>query len=138
MNNPIWLALVALIGGGIVRFLWQVAGSNQVYPPSYIVVTTAFTTLCGVVVHFVQRHPFELSARMIGLGSLGGIVAGITVLATVLAFRYGGQGSIVFPIAALSVLVSVMLSVVIYHEPVTATKLLGLGFGVTSIIFLSR
>jgi uncharacterized membrane protein len=55
-----------------------------------------------------------------------------------LALRLGGEGSVVFPIKSMSVVVAVLLSYYVFREPVTATKLLGLGMGVGSIIILSR
>jgi uncharacterized membrane protein len=138
MNIPIMLAILGLFGRGLATFFWKVAGANQVYGPSYMVVETLVFCLAAVLIHLIQRHPFDLSARMTGLASLGGILAAIAVYAMLLAFRLGGQGSIIFPIAGLGVVASVMLTTVIYREPVTATKLLGLGLGVSSIIVLSR
>ena len=55
-----------------------------------------------------------------------------------LAFRLGGQGSVILPIAGLSVMLSVILSLVAYRETVTMTKLLGFALGMSSIIILSR
>ena len=138
MNTPIALAFLALIAGGFVTFIWKLAGEHQVYGPSYIIVSSLCFCLVGLTIHIVQRHPFELSAQMSVLASLGGILGGIVVFAMLLAFRLGGQGSILFPIASLGVIVSVPLSIIVFREPVTTTKLLGLGFGVTSIVFLSR
>ena len=138
MNIPIILALVALVTGGLVNFFWRIAGENQVYGPSWMIVETIFFGLVAVVIHLVQKHPFELSPKMTVISSLGGILAAISVFAVLLAFRLGGQGSIIFPITGLGVIVSVALSFLVYHEPVTATKLLGLGLGVSSIIVLSR
>ena len=138
MNTPVMLAFLALFSGGLITFFWKVAGANQVYAPSYMVVETLVFCLAAVLIHLIQRHPFDLSTRMTGLAALGGITAAIAVYAMLLAFRLGGQGSIIFPIAGLGVVASVMLTTVIYREPVTATKLLGLGLGVSSIIVLSR
>ena len=138
MNTPIMLAFLALISGGLVTFLWKVAGANQVYVPSYMVVETLFFGLAAVLIHLVQRHPFDLSPKLTGLGALGGIFGAISVYAMVLAFRSGGQGSIIFPIFGLGVVVAVILSYIVYHEPITPTKLVGLGLGISSIIVLSR
>ena len=138
MNIPIMLAILGLFGRGLATFFWKVAGANQVYGPSYMVVETLVFCLAAVLIHLIQRHPFDLSARMTGLAALGGIAGAISVYAMLLAFRLGGQGSLLFPIAGLGVVVSVILSTVIYREPVTITKLLGLGLGVSSIIVLSR
>ena len=92
----------------------------------------------AVVIHLVQRHPFDLSVKMTGIAALGGVVAAITVFSMILAFRLGGEGSILFPIAGLSVIVAVILSYIVYREPITATKMVGLGLGISSIIMLSR
>ena len=102
-----------------------------------LVETIAFG-LAAVLIHLVQRHPFDLSPKLTGIAALGGILAAISVYATLVAFRLGGQGSIIFPIFGLGVMVAVILSYVIYREPITATKLVGLGLGVSSIIVLSR
>ena len=138
MNTPIMLALLALISGGLVTFIWKVAGANQVYAPSYMVVETLVFCLAAILIHLVQRHPFDLSPKLTGLAALGGILAAISVYAMVLAFRLGGQGSFIFPIAGLGVIVAVILSYIVYREPITATKIVGLGLGVSSIIVLSR
>ena len=138
MNIPIMLALVTLVTFGISAFFSKVAGAHQVYVPSYMTVSSVCICLVGIAIHIVQRHPFELSAKMLGLASLGGILGGTGYFAILLAFRLGGQGSIIFPIAGLSVIVAVVLSYIVYREPMTLTKMVGLGLGVSSIIVLSR
>ena len=138
MNTSISLAVLSLFAFGIGSFLWQVAGVNQAYAPSYMIVEGLTFAMVGLIIHFVDRHLFDLSNKMIGYGMLGGVLAGIAVYALILAFSMGGAGSIMFPISRLGMIVSVMLAVLIYREPVTATKLIGLGLGVSSIIVLSR
>ena len=88
--------------------------------------------------HAVQKEPFYLSPRMMGLGGLCGVLAVTSYLALMIALKLGGQGSVIFPLVGLGVIVAVPLSFIFYNEPVTPTKLLGIGFGVTSIVFLSR
>ena len=138
MNTPIMLALVTLVCGGIITFFSQVAGVRQAYGPSYILFQCVGFAVVAIVIHLVQRHPVDLSPKMTGVAILGGVVGAIGVSSLLLAFRMGGEGSIIFPIAGLSMIVSVPLSIVLFHEPVTATKLLGLGLGISSIIVLSR
>ena len=75
---------------------------------------------------------------MMGVGLLAGVFGAISVFSLLLAFRLGGQGSIIFPLVGLGMVVSAGLSIIVYSEPVTATKLLGLGLGVGSIVALSR
>ena len=139
MNTPITLALLALVTGGMARFAWKIAGTDSsAYGPSYMVVETVAFVSVAIVIHLIQRHPFELSPKMTGLALVGGTLAGITVFSVILAFRLGGQGIVIYPIAGISVIVAVLLSSVFYREPVTLTKFIGLGLGVSSIIVLSR
>ena len=138
MNIPIVLALLSLVCGGIVRFCSKVAGANQYYGPSYVLFQGVGLCVVAIVIHLVQRHPLDLSPGMTGVAFLGGVIASIAISALVLAFRMGGEGSVLFPIAGMGILVAAILSFVIYREPVTAPKLLGLGLGVSSIIVLSR
>ena len=91
-----------------------------------------------IVIHFVQKHSFSLSPKMMGVATLASILGAIGIFAVLLAFRLGGQGSTIFPLVGLAMLVSVGLSFIVYSEPLTATKLIGLGLGATSIVFLSR
>ena len=127
-----------MISFGIGTFFTKVASVHQVYSPSYIVIASLFTCIVAIVIHLVQNHSFELSAKMSALSSLGGIIVGIGFYAMLLALRLGGQGSVVFPMAGLGLMVAVILSYIIYREPVTATKLLGLGLAVSAIVVLSR
>ena len=118
--------------------MWQVAGINQAYAPSYMFVRGLTFAMIGLIIHFVDRHSFDLSNKIIGYGMWGGVLASIAVYALILAFSMGGAGSIMFPISRLGMIVSVILVVLIYREPITGTKLIGLDLGVSSIIVLSR
>ena len=138
MNTSISLAVLSLFAFGIGSFLWQVAGANQAYAPSYMIVEGLTFAAVGLAIHVINKHGFSLSYRMIGYGALGGVLAGIAVYALIMAFSMGGAGSIMFPISRLGMVVSVILAVLIYREPVTVTKLIGLGLGVSSIVVLSR
>ena len=137
MKTPLMLSLLAMVCGGIVQFFQQIAGANQAYIPSYMVISAFSVCLVGMVFHLLQRHRFELSTAMTWLAILGGILGGIYLLTMLLAFRMGSEGSILFPIAGLGVIVSTVLSFIVFREAITLTKILGIGLGISSIIFLS-
>ena len=138
MNTPTLLALLALVFSGMSRFTWKIAGANRVYSPSYMLVFCVAFGIVAVAIHLVQRHPLDLPPRMMGLAALAGALGAVATYSLLLALRLGGEGSIVFPIAGLAMVVPVTLSFLIYHEPITASKLFGFGFAAISIIFLSR
>ena len=55
-----------------------------------------------------------------------------------MALSLGGEGSRVFPIVGLNLVVSTVLSFIIFREPITLPKLFGFGVGATSMILLTR
>ena len=138
MYTPIVYALVAFLFGGLMMFFWQLGMSNKPNLPSFIVVNGLLFALVGIVVLLAQRQPWSLSSRTTLFAAIAGVLSGISAFAAMHALKLGGQGSIVFPILSLQVMVAVILAFLVFREPVSATKLLGLGFGVTSIIFLSQ
>ena len=138
MNTPVLLGLIALVALGLEQFMRKVAGASGVYGPSFMLAAVPAFVLMTILMHFVQKHSFSLSPKMMGAASLQSIFGAIGIFAVLLAFRLGGQGSTIFPLVGLAMIVSVGLSFIVYSEPLTATKLLGLGLGATSIIFLSR
>lgn len=138
MNTPITFALISLVAGGLMAFCWQIASSNGVYTPSFMLVDTLVFGLVAVALHLVQRHTFTLPPRMILVASFGGLFGAMSFVALMLAMSLGGEGSIIFPIKSLSVVVVVLLSFVIFREPVTINKVLGLGFASTAVVLLSR
>ena len=138
MNIPFMLGLLALVTIGLEQFTRKVGAENGVYGPSFALASVPAFALMMILMHFVQKHSFSLSPKMIGVASLASIFGAIGIFAVLLAFQLGGQGSTIFPLVGLAMIVSVGLSFIVYTEPLTATKLLGLGLGATSIIFLSR
>ena len=75
---------------------------------------------------------------MLGVGGLVGLFGAIGYACMFYALDNGGAGSVGFPIVGLGVIVAVSLSAMIYHEPLTTTRLVGLGLGIGSIVLLSR
>ncbi len=138
MNIPFMLGLLALVTIGLEQFMRKVGAENGVYGPSFALASVPAFALMMILMHFVQKHSFSLSPKMMGVATLASIFGAIGIFAVLLAFRLGGQGSTIFPLVGLAMIVSVGLSFIVYSEPLTATKMLGLGLGATPIIFLSR
>ena len=138
MITPINLAIVALICGGLMKFCWQIGLENKVDIPSFLMIDALFMFLFTILAFFIFKQPFVLSNRMSLAAILGGIFGGAAMTAVAYAIRSGGQGSVIFPIISLETVVVVALAFIVFREPVTLTKLVGLGLGVTSIFVLSR
>jgi uncharacterized membrane protein len=138
MNTPTILSIVALFGFGFTNFFWQLATPSKPYEPSFLMIQSLTFAVVMVTIHAIQKHPFMLSTKVAGLAGVAGICASVAAVTTFLALSLGGEGSRIFPIVGLNLVVSTVLSLIIFREPITAPKLVGLGFGVTSIILLAR
>ena len=138
MNIPVTLAIISLVCMGLSSFMNKVAVANNLYFPPFLMIINVCYILMAFIIHINQKQAFIVTPRMIGIGGLVGLFGSIGFACMFYALNNGGEGSVVFPIVGLGLIVSVSLSAMIYHEPLTVTRLLGLGLGVGSIVLLSR
>ena len=138
MNIPVTLAIISLVCMGLSSFMNKVAVANNLYFPPFLMIINVCYILMAFIIHINQKQAFIFTPRMIGIGGLVGLFGSIGFACMFYALNNGGEGSVVFPIVGLGLIVSVSLSAMIYHEPLTVTRLLGLGLGVGSIVLLSR
>ena len=138
MNVPILLAVASLVAGGLVAFTSQFGVRNGADIDSFILVDAIRFLALAVLVMLVTKSTFTLSGRLTWWAILSGVFASISVFTVLYALKFGGDGSIVFPIQSLQVVVAVVLAFVVFREPVTMTKLIGLSLGIGSLLMLSR
>ena len=138
MNVPILLAVASLVAGGLVAFTSQFGVRNGADIASFILVDAITFLALAVLVMLVTKSTFTLSGRLTWWAILSGVFASISVFTVLYALKFGGDGSIVFPIQSLQVVVAVVLAFVVFREPVTMTKLIGMSLGIGSLLMLSR
>ena len=138
MNVPILLAVASLIAGGLVAFTSQFGVRNGADISSFILVDGIVFLSLAVLMMIVTKSPFVLTGRMTWWAIVCGMFASISVFTVLYALKLGGEGSIIFPIQSLQVVVAVVLAFFFFFEPVTVTKLVGLSLGVGSLLILSR
>ena len=138
MNIPIVLALVSLLFMGLAAFFNKVAASDGIYFPPFLMIVNVAYIVMAAVIHVTQKQAFAITARTFWIGMLVGLFGSIGYACMFYALKKGGEGSVVFPIVGLGVLVSITLSVIVYREPITAARLLGFGLAAGSIVLLSR
>ncbi len=138
MNSPILLAIISLIAGGLVGFTSQYGVRNGANVVDFILVDAITFLFLAVVVSLITKTSFSLSGRMTVWAIMSGVFASLSVFTVLYALKMGGDGSIVFPIQSLQVVVAVVLAFVVFREPVTVNKLMGLCLGIGSLIILSR
>ena len=138
MDITVLLALVAMLLMGINAIGNKLAAANGVYAPPFLLIINIVYCVAALVLHSTQKQPFEISSRMIWLGLFVGLCGSISYICMFTAFKLGGEGSVFFPIRGLSVVVAVVLSFILFREPMTWNRVLGLILGSSAIFLLSR
>ena len=138
MDTTVLLAFVAMFGMGLNAIGNKVAADNGVYAPPFLLIINIMYCVAALVLHSAQKQPFEISGRMIWLGLFVGLVGSISYICMFAAFKLGGEGSILFPIRGLSVVVAVVFSVILFREPITWNRVMGMILGSGAIFLLLR
>lgn len=138
MNVPILLAVASLIASGLVAFTSQFGVRNGADVTSFILVDGIVFLSLAVLMMIVTKSSFVLTGRMTWWAIVCGMFASISVFTVLYALKLGGEGSIIYPIQSLQVVVAVVLAFLVFREPVTMNKLIGLSLGVGSLLILSR
>ena len=138
MNNTILLATISMVCAGLASFSNKIATENQILFPTYLLMTSIPYFGLILILQNTAKEPMTFTRLSVTLGIIGGALGCIAFYTAYTALSRGGQGSIIFPITSLQVVIPVVLSYLIFKEPLTLTKLSGLGFSVLALILLTR
>ncbi|HJO91528.1 MAG TPA: EamA family transporter [Anaerolineales bacterium] len=138
MNNTILLATISMACAGLASFSNKIATENQILFPTYLLMTSIPYFGLILILQNTAKEPMTFTRLSVTLGIIGGALGCIAFYTAYTALSRGGQGSIIFPITSLQVVIPVVLSYLIFKEPLTLTKLSGLGFSVLALILLTR
>ncbi len=99
-----------------------------------------FAGISGLLIFILQS--FKTKPDIQWKNILGGIALGIpnffSIYLLLLALQQGFDGSVVFPINNIGILVTAtILGIIIFHERMTKPKLIGFGFAVLAIILIA-
>lgn len=139
MNYLPW-AVVALAAYTLVPLLMRVATTGSDAIPSDVATIISNTILIvaalAVVVGTNQRVAPHLGSSKLPYAVAAGVFLAIGILAYYRALALGPV-SVVTPVFGLFLVTSSILGIVILGESVTARKLLGIGFAVLAIYFVT-
>ena len=99
-----------------------------------------FAGISGLIIFILQS--FKKKPVFAWKNVIGGICLGIpnffSIYLLLLALQQGLDGSVVFPINNIGILITAtMLGVIIFHEKLTKPKMIGFGLAVLSIVFIA-
>ncbi len=138
MKSGILLAIGTLVALGLADYVRTAAVSRRrVDNLSFMLVETSTWIVVLAIAMILRGRGVSMSIKLAGMPALAGLLSVSGILALMMALGME-DGSKVVPIGRLSLILTAALSVVILREPLTATKLAGLGFGAFAVVLLSR
>jgi len=138
VKSGILLAIGTLVALGLADYVRTAAVSRRrVDNMSFMLIETSTWIVVLAIAMLLRGKGFSMSPKLITLPALAGLLSVSGVLALMMALGME-DGSKVVPIGRLSLILTAILSIIILREPLTATKLAGLGFGAFAVVLLSR
>jgi len=138
MKSGILLAIGTLVALRLADYVRTAAVSRRrVDNLSFMLVETSTWIVVLAIAMILRGRGVSMSIKLAGMPALAGLLSVSGILALMMALGME-DGSKVVPIGRLSLILTAALSVVILREPLTATKLAGLGFGAFAVVLLSR
>lgn len=130
------MALLATLLFGGTGLLQKLATNRVSAEASFVAFAAGFLPIAVVIVS-MPRLGWSFPLREWLWATLGGALNGLGVLATLAAYRQGGQASVVTPLAALYPVVTVALAVAFLGERVGLKQTLAIALAVTASIALA-
>lgn len=135
MSNNL-LVIVMILGWGIGSFLQKVANTH-IHP---IIVSTIFSLLYLALIPFAWifvKFDHYVNSTGVVASVFAGLFICISSVACSFALQKGDAGKIGF-LSATYPVITLLLSVIFYHEPLTIKKTIGIIFACISFYFLSQ
>ena len=131
------LALITMVGLGVHYFLAKLISPHISSPAIALLgAVVYFPIVCGYI-YFTRTPVMPEQPVYFWYAILIAIPMAIAILTLYMAIGKGPV-SVVMPIYGLNAMVTVLLGIVVLHEPVTVPKVAGMVLAVTAIVLLSR
>jgi transporter family protein len=137
MHAWLWLSVISLVFFGFTGVTQKLATNYISFERSFVWFCAAMMTV-SIITAFVIPLNWHISAPIVLLAALGGLLNGLGALTSFAAYAKGGKASIVTPIINLFPLVTVAGAWLFLGEKLTTTQIFGILFAVVAIVFLSH
>ena len=138
MKSGILLAIATLVALGLADYVRTAAVSRRrVDNMSFMLLETSTWIVVLAIAMLLRGKGLSMSPKLIGMPVLAGLLSVSGVLALMMALGMEDSSKVV-PIGRLSLILTAVLSIIILREPITATKLAGLGFSAFAVVLLAR
>ncbi len=129
------MTLLSMVLIGFNTFAVKLVSQNV--PPALLLVTKFGIGVIGLLIYLsYTKIPIVWNKHVLYVALIGAWWSGIMVLYYTAIAR--GPLSIVIPIFSLNLILPAILGFIFLHEPVTASKVLGLIFACVALVLLTR
>ncbi|WP_018256579.1 EamA family transporter [Halomicrobium katesii] len=128
-------AAVAMVSWGLWAVFVELAMSRSSHRP-VLLLSYGFAAVLVVGYSATTGAGFDISASVVALSLAGGLFAGGGTVAYYLALENGGVGTAT-TITALYFVVAAIIGVTLLDEPLSASKVVGIGLAVASVVLIS-
>jgi len=135
--NYLPLALITMVGLGVHYFLAKLISPHISSPAIALLGAVVYFPIILAYIYFTKTPIMPEQKIYVLYAILIAIPMAIAVLSLYIAIAKGPV-SVVMPIYGLNAMVTVVLGIIVLHEPVTAPKVAGLVLAVAAIVLLSR
>ena len=133
----LWVIILAAMfraSFGVISKAGITAGAS----PSMIMIFAALSWVAGGLCYaFARERRMPVGGKEVGYCVASGLVVFAIVNFLMLGLKYG-EATVVIPIANLSFIVALLISVALRYERISIRKLIAVGFASAAIVLLSR
>ncbi len=134
--NYLLLSIIAMLLFSVGDLISKIA-SNQMPSTSVALIRTVVAAIVlGIYSIFTIKNS-NLFSKFSVYAPLAGILIGIGLLSMFKSMETGPL-SVIAPIIGLSTIITAALSILVFHEPLTIPKIIGIILACVSIVLISR
>lgn len=132
----LWIAVTASVFRGLYGVISKAGLLNGASAETMLLIASFFWVIGGIAYALLREKRFKVTRIKVKYSIISGILV-FLIVNTLIAGLQIGEASIIIPIANLSFLVALTLSVIMKMEVLNKFKLIAISFSVLAIIFLS-
>jgi len=137
LTHWLLLTLIALVFGGATGVTQKLSTNNISAQLSFLGFGLAFIPV-AIVIFVVMPVDLPVTAEVLALGAVGGVLNGLGTLSSFAAFEAGGKASVVVPVIYLYPLVTVLGARLFLNEQLSLAHWLGILLAPVAAWLLTR
>jgi transporter family protein len=137
MHAWFWLSILTLVFFGITGVTQKLSTNYISFEMSFVWFSVAFFVLSSIIMAAFTLD-WHISAGLVALAALGGLLNGLGALASFAALEKGGKASVVVPIINVYPLVTIAGAWLLLGEWITWTQGVGIVCALIAVVLLSQ